>query len=410
MLISFAVENCYSFGEEGAVLSFTRSRKVDRHLAYAQMGGKVLSKAMAIIGPNASGKSNLLKALTFLVWFMSDSFAELKPGGGTSVTSSFLYEAKPTKFVLEFFSGDKEYTYKLTLNILRVLEEELHVREPGAIKSSYVFKRKLVADKYQLKSSPKFDFPVNRFGEIRDNASLLSTALQHNVALVVNIYKNFLLKITSDFYGSGVKGYYDKNKASEYFYNNNSACKLMNNIVKNVDLGISEIEIEKDDAYSDGKKNALLTLISKKYTWFGVHRNKKGSIIKLPYFMESGGTNKLFILLSRLIPVLLNGGLAIIDEVESELHPDMLQYILDLFFSEKDNPLNAQILFTTHCHELLLFLEKYQVTLVEKENLVSSAWRIDQIEGVRPEDNLYKKYRAGVYGATPDLYLPGCDD
>jgi predicted ATP-dependent endonuclease of OLD family len=82
----------------------------------------------------------------------------------------------------------------------------------------------------------------------------------------------------------------------------------------------------------------------------------------------------------------------------------MLNPILDLFFSPKTNPKNAQIIFTCHSVEVLSLLHKSQVVLVEKnQDCVSDAWRLDSIKGVRADDNLYAKYMAGAYGAIPQV-------
>ena len=93
-----------------------------------------------------------------------------------------------------------------------------------------------------------------------------------------------------------------------------------------------------------------------------------------------------------------------IDELEADLHPHLLAPILDLFFSTHTNPKNAQLIFTCHSLEILSLLHKSQVVLVEKDkNCQSEAWRLDEVKGVRSDDNLYAKYMAGAYGAVPEL-------
>ena len=93
-----------------------------------------------------------------------------------------------------------------------------------------------------------------------------------------------------------------------------------------------------------------------------------------------------------------------IDEIEADLHPDMIPAILDLFIDCDLNPHDAQIIFTCHVHEVLNGLQKDQVLLVEKDaDGCSEAWRLGDVKGIRRDDNLYAKYRAGAYGAIPDL-------
>ena len=93
-----------------------------------------------------------------------------------------------------------------------------------------------------------------------------------------------------------------------------------------------------------------------------------------------------------------------IDELEADLHPHMIEPIINLFLNKETNPHNAQIIFTCHAVNVLNWLNKGQVMLVEKcQEGNSEAWRLDSIDGVRPDDNLLAKYNAGAYGATPNI-------
>ena len=124
----------------------------------------------------------------------------------------------------------------------------------------------------------------------------------------------------------------------------------------------------------------------------------------MPFNLESNGTQGAFILLSWLLPVLEQGGLAVIDEFENDLHPLMLEPILELFANPQTNPQAAQLIFSTHAIEVLNLVEKSQVMLVEKDaDCLSQSYRMDSIEGIRNDDNFYAKYLAGAYGAVPSL-------
>ena len=171
----------------------------------------------------------------------------------------------------------------------------------------------------------------------------------------------------------------------------------MNSLLCGWDLGLSGVRVEEQLFTTDSGKEDHL------FIPFGLHR--VGDVDhKLLFKQESSGTQGAYLLLSRVLPVLKNGGLAIIDELEADLHPHMLNPILDLFFSPKTNPKNAQIIFTCHSVEVLSLLHKSQVVLVEKNSdCISDAWRLDSIKGVRADDNLYAKYMAGAYGAIPQI-------
>jgi predicted ATPase len=108
-------------------------------------------------------------------------------------------------------------------------------------------------------------------------------------------------------------------------------------------------------------------------------------------------------MLAQVLPILTFGGIAIIDEIDNDLHPHMLPKILDWFRFEHTNPHSAQIIFTCHTPEVLNLLMKHQVYLVEKTNQNSEAWRLDDVKGLRADDNLYAKYMAGALSAVPNL-------
>ena len=82
----------------------------------------------------------------------------------------------------------------------------------------------------------------------------------------------------------------------------------------------------------------------------------------------------------------------------------MIPPILQLFFDPVTNPKNAQLLFSCHSVDVLNSLDKTQVVLVEKDSECrSSAWRLDEMKGVRRDENLFAKYNAGAYGAVPNV-------
>ena len=108
-------------------------------------------------------------------------------------------------------------------------------------------------------------------------------------------------------------------------------------------------------------------------------------------------------MLERLLTVLNLGGIAVIDELDNDLHPHLIPKILDWFRFEHSNPHQAQLIFTCHTPEILNRLQKHQVYLCEKNDQSSRAWRLDDVVGLRSDDNLYAKYMAGALGAVPEV-------
>jgi AAA15 family ATPase/GTPase len=132
--------------------------------------------------------------------------------------------------------------------------------------------------------------------------------------------------------------------------------------------------------------------------------HKRGDkTVKLPMVEESSGTNGLFSVLALVLPVLDNGGVAIIDELETDLHPHMVEALLDLFVQPDSNPKNAQLIFASHADWLMDQLHKTQIVLVEKTEEGTEVFRLSDIKGVQARENYSARYRSGAYGAVPEL-------
>lgn len=189
------------------------------------------------------------------------------------------------------------------------------------------------------------------------------------------------------------------NGANQFFNTNPEALQQAVQFLQKHDFGLSNVLLK--EALQNQKEDNTESV--KHVYAVGVH-TIGGVDHQIDFQFESSGTRMVFSLLSQLLQVLSAGGIAIIDELESDLHPHMLLPILELFADSKSNPLNAQIIFTTHALEVLSSLHKTQITLVEKDNdCASTAWRLDSMVGVRVDDNYYAKYMAGAYGAVPQF-------
>jgi len=171
----------------------------------------------------------------------------------------------------------------------------------------------------------------------------------------------------------------------------------MQSLLRGWDLGLAEVRFTQNDILD------TTGATRKKWFAFGVHRDRYNREHMLRLEDESSGTQSAFALLALVFNVLDRGGVMAYDELDSDLHPHLLEPLLELFSNPETNPHRAQILFTCHMTEVLRFLQKSQVMLVEKDGLTSHAWRLDTVEGVRSDENRVAKYLAGAYGAVPRL-------
>lgn len=364
------------------------------HRSFRTPSGKNTSKVMAVIGPNASGKTALIKSMAFLDWFMKSSFQN-RVDAPIPLAPHFSANDQPSDFEVEFELGGKEWRYCLTGDDRRVYSESLHCKQSRAF--SYVFTRDWdgLTQKYRIKQK-QFGLLQKEAEKVRENASLISTAVQYEVPLARQIASCFVASNVNLF---GRQHFDDVQiiGASALYAANEGIRSQMTQLLCGWDLGLSDVRLEEQvHLLESGAEQRIFVPL-------GLH--KVGGVDhELIFKHESSGTQGAYLLLSRILPVLEQGGLAVIDELEADLHPHMLNPILDLFFSQKTNPHNAQLIFTCHSVEVLSLLHKSQVTLVEKNSeCISEAWRLDSVKGVRADDNLYAKYMAGAYGAIPQV-------
>ena len=394
MLHRYAFSNFQSFRERAEV-SWLLDRKVPEAVwSRTADSGERVSTVMAVIGPNASGKTALLKPILFLDWFMRQSFGA-DPAAPLPFQAHAAAPAEPSEFEMEADMDGRLWRYTLRCTPQRVLHEALYVRQE---RMRYVFVREWndATQGYDIKQQD-FGFAPSEARKVRPNASLIATAAQYGVPLAQRLANNSVWSNIHQF-GRIVNDSDQLMCAAAWFAGEEAQRRQLVSLLSAWDLGLSDVQVrELETVLPDGKKDKF-------WLPFGIHSAANGARFELPFMLESSGTQGALVLLHRLLPVLQSGGLAVIDEFENDLHPHMLEPILDLFANPVTNPQGGQLLFTCHAMEVLNIVHKSQVMLVEKDaNNESSAWRLDSVDGIRSDDNFYAKYMAGAYGAVPQL-------
>ena len=361
---------------------------------------------MIVIGPNASGKTSALKALAFLSWFVRNSFAGLEGEKEPIPVDNFAFsDDKESVSEFELVFNHKDVIYKYILHSM----------------SNTCCKRRIVSQRRHAAFQLPFKRNWNPQAESSDivqrinlKTEILKEILRKNVSLIaasVAIKNDFLTDISGfwqkiisnvnrmgklwDTSSFGERGLFE---ATEAYNKNQDLFVKAVQFLKDIDLGLEGISIEEGEA-----RNPKTGEAKKVFLPYGVHKvNDKQ--YKLPLAFESSGTKNMFVLLHFLLPAIEQGGLAVIDELEIDLHPHALPQIIELFANPATNPKNSQLLFTSHSLEVLNHLEKEQIILVEKkQECKSELYRLDELKGVRRDDNIYAKYMAGAYGAVPNL-------
>jgi len=395
MLHKYSFANAHSFLDKVEVdLTLNRKTHLTDWMCEASTGER-LSKLLAVIGPNGSGKTALLKPMAFLGWFVSQSFQQLAHDAPVPVTPHFAAANRPSEFEFEIDFDGRLWRYVLHCTAQRVIHEALYQKRE---RFNYVFVRDWdeASASYAVKQQD-FGFAPKEAGKVRQNASLISTAAQYGVPLAARIARQYNVITNMNVLGRIPPDSVLLLVAAEHFSGNSEQQAHMERLLASWDFGLSGISLQQISAPTPEDIDAKLWMP------FGKH-TIKGTDFSIPFLYESNGTQSAFVLLSRLLPALATGGLAVIDEFENDLHPHMLAPILELFANSNTNPHNAQLLFTCHAVEVLNLVHKSQVMLVQKnQDCESAAYRLDSVEGIRNDDNFYAKYMAGAYGAVPEL-------
>lgn len=402
MIHLFTCENFYSFSGK-TTFSFKVNNNAPKNNGYfTTPSDNRLSKTETVIGANASGKTNLLKVLPFLKWLIVDSFNR-KPGNPIIIRPFTFGEEKnkPTKLSVVFETNKKIYTYKIAITKERILSEELKATSFVNEKKST---KKLFSRTWDQKKGhynfdgENFKLPKGVKNLLRANASVISTTsrLNHAESQIIAQYWGQIETnvIEAGWVGDSLLPNANAQllEAFDFFSENSALKKEVEELLSRFDLGLSGFEIKKEK-----EENGFSLTVRAKHLFNGQKEY-------LPVQYESSGTKQMFVLLRRILAALKKGSIAILDEFDVNLHPEIVMALYDLFSQPKTNPKNAQLIMSTHNHILLNSLDKYQIILVEKnKDGVSEAWRLDEMEDIRADENYYSKYIAGAYGAVPEI-------
>ena len=410
MIHRLEVKNFYSIRDDSSVSFLVGERAPKTSAYFTDVENTRLTKVLGVFGHNASGKTSILKVLPFISWFIVSSFKDLETDEKITVRP-FLFgknQFEPTTFAVIFELEGSIYNYELVLSDTRVISEKLLKKSKRAKRSvfSMVFTRQYDVDrkKYRIVST-RIRLPKEIGVLVRQNCSLLSVLghLESNILKDVRDYWTFHISNVSE------KGLNMERQSMRYrstgetLAENRILKKQVESLIQKYDIGLKGIEIQKEPIRNrEGKQSYT-------YSLFGIHETRMHSENNIPqkleFEYESAGTRTLLMTLTFLLTALsVKAPLVIFDELDLGIHPHMTSELIDLFISPETNPHNTQLFFSVHSPEIMSKLDKYQIMLVEKDNDgATSVYRLDEIKGVRSNDNFVAKYNAGAYGGIPDI-------
>lgn len=400
MIHSFSIKNFYSFKDEVEV-NFTVNDNAPKTNGYADsFTGQRVSKLGAVVGGNAAGKTNLLKALTFIKWMIVGSYSQ-DPDKKIPLRTCASNECKdlPAELSVSFEINEKLYTYSFKADRTRISEETLKVssRAKDNLSTKLLFSRTWNEKKQSYSfTSSNYKLPkgADEDALLRKNASVISAAVRfsHKESKeIADYWKEVKSTVDESQMGFNLRIYH-LNQAVDFYQKHDDIKERASSMMERFDLGLRGFDIEKASKHDDDSYEATFR------HGFGDDE----MVMSLEY--ESLGTQQLFILLTYILEGLKAGSMVVIDELDVHLHPDMQIELMELFIDPELNPKNAQLIFSTQSPAILNTMNKYQIFLTEKsESGFSETWRLDEVEGVRSDESYGNKYLSGAYGAVPRL-------
>lgn len=402
MLIRFSFKNFKSFKDENCLDMEATSLK-EHEYNVAKTDSTEILKVSAIYGANASGKTNVLQAFSYMKKriLVSDDSKVNSPMDEENIYS-FMINDNPISLEVEILAKNNKI-YKYGFDILK-----------DKIISEWLYEKR-----------------INKFYEIfeRNNNNVQIMKVKNKLFDLANIDdKSLFLKS----FRAIDKSNEDFNSVYEWFMNSNyldlGDPKFEDALNKRISLRIVEDEkyrsellafIKTFDATIDSINISPNSLEEIKNT-NGivkvelVHNCKDGKKA-LPISLESNGTMKMFHLFDFFMDALKKGMVLFVDELDAKLHPLLTRYIINLFHNSEKNIGNGQLIYSTHDtvnlnketfrRDEIWFAEKDKNGISEIYSL--SDYIMEDENGnarkVRNDATYNKDYLTGRYGAIPVL-------
>lgn len=446
MLIKFAVSNFLSFdGKEELSLEAGKARKFSKRI-YTNRRLKLV-KSEALFGSNASGKSNLVKALRFIQDMVTDGF----PRGFSNQYYRLKEEnrLKPSEFEIEILCEDKRicFGFEAILNSGSILKEWLYETTPSGLRKD-LYQRDVTTETFQVGNffkEKEARAKIQTYGEdsANDPETLFLTIINKSkgkmytdfpeLKILRKIFYWFIGRLTVSFPEDILKGYpYFKdsnlNEIAEILnalgtgITNLKIVNVPQEVVKNKipeDLYnkiISDLEKENARFKKKEKKGSpsIMARAYKEFYTFEIDQNDNVSIqtiqfeheVKNVYFNlneESDGTARLLDLIEILFKI-SNDSIYVVDEIDRCLHPAMTTKVINLFLKMAEER-NTQLIITTHESRLLKedILRNDEICFMLKTKDGSTI--IKPLEGytLRSDKKIYEALFDGTLHALPEF-------
>lgn len=409
MLYRLSIENFYSIRETQVIdLVTSRSANKDEEAGLFPIGpgcDELVPSVISFFGSNASGKSNVLRALSFLSWFIVHSFTAapdnilpfqrfLDEGARNKPTRLAVWFAGPEdpkllgKESKELIDQSSMYSYEVIFGGpstagTSVISESLKYWPHETKRQVNLFRRDETGRIKAHKSFQLGGYHSALEKIVRPNASVISTLAQikheistHLWTAALHVYSNILIE----------KAEIDETMMAKMYLREPEMLNALNMHIERIDLGISAVDI------ATGPNGPYFSI------------SHTGLDQPLSMLFESHGTRQFIKIFPMLFATLASGGIALIDELDHAVHPLVMPEILRWFRDPTMNSRSAQLWLTSQNASLLEELIKEEIFFCEKDDSgCTSVFGLRDVMSVRRNDNFYRKYLSGAYGAIPRL-------
>lgn len=418
MLVQFSVDNYRSIKDK-VTLSMMTSTK-DKERCFKIRNYELLNSAV-IYGANASGKSNVLSAMSFMKNVVLNKMKVIQstdtlPHDPFKLNTA-TQDASST-FEIIFFIGITKYRYGFEMDTTTVYAEWLYADEKG--KEAKLFYREMDEEEYinpTFKEGYQFFDKKNLKINISKNQLFLWKCDQNDGEISKSILNWF--KYINIINGISHDGYI--NYTMQQMEHEDFRTEIIK-FVKTADIGLEDIQLEETDIPKDMleklmaleklKENNIEVINFKQVAINTYHRkfDEQNNAVGREVFEldreESLGTRKFFKMSAPILNTLQEGKILAIDELDASLHPMLTMHLIKLFHDPKVNTKNAQLIFTTHDTNLLKphLFRRDQIWFTEKDVYGSTHLNaLAEFKDVRKDADFEKEYIQGKYGAIPYL-------
>lgn len=414
MLIEFRVKNFRSLRDE-QILSLVASKDKTFKDTHTQATGisaaPALVRSAVVYGANASGKSNLIKALQFMRGVVTESATAIQPGQTIAFQPFRLdvdSESQPSEFEITFLLDGVRYQYGFAITAQRIVSEHLLVYKAFKPQRWFVRHFDTTSGKDVYDFGPGLKGAKHLWeGATRPNALFLSMAVQLNSEALKPIFDWFANRLVIFNEQAQLSP-----QVSTQMLKQAAGRKDICNFLSAADISIADIDVETRKVLgqavhldlADGKTETRAQEMEEHKLRFH-HVTEQGKAV-FDLMDESSGTRNLLFLAGPVLNILREGLTLVIDELDTSLHTLLVRELVRLFHHPDINTGHAQLIFTTHDTSLLdapdLF-RRDQVWFVEKDRNQTSALVSLSEFSPRKNEALERGYLSGRYGGVPFL-------